>query len=580
VVLVRNAAPADRTPVATVASSAPPSQEFAVTDTFDGVPFRYQIKLAATRRGYRIYRITYPSPMVTPVAQNNTVPADYYLPDGIGRESEPRPAVICLHILGGNFELVRILCASLASRGIPAVMFKLPYYGERAMPGGERAMARDVGRFAEAMGQAFLDVRRTFDMLAARPEVDPGRIGIAGISLGGIVSASAAGGEPRLHRAALLLAGGDLLSIIHQARETDELSRTLRNLPDAQRVAIEGAILAADPLTRAPGLRQRALAGKVLMVNATEDEVVPPAATRKLAAALGMTGRVEWLEGLGHYTAMARLPEVVRKTVDFFAADLPDGANRPEVTAPGATGGSPGADPLLQVANLIAQAASMFSSPIDVGGGKHLALHADITDQQGTSHQGELQLTRGADHRFRLQWRVPVLGEAVIGQGKYPWMATPATLFRGTGAGGGPAGSNACDPLAFAKPDDLARVRMVAGALTTLPLAPRILEELIQVDYEPAAGHPSAIHILPRQKANPDDLVRVLLAEDGVTPREITFHLAGLQGRVTIDAWQPRAACSDESFQPPANLAVQDVTRANVYRLFATLFHSALRWAE
>jgi hypothetical protein len=34
------------------------------------------------------------------------------------------------------------------------------------------------------------------------------------------------------------------------------------------------------------------------------------------------------------------------------------------------------------------------------------------------------------------------------------------------------------------------------------------------------------------------------------------------------------------SFQPPANLAVQDVTRANVYRLFATLFHSALRWAE
>jgi dienelactone hydrolase len=238
--------------------------------------------------------------------------------------------VICLHILDGNYELARILCASLASRGVPAVMFKLPYYGERALPGGTRALARNAGRFAEAMSQAFVDVRRTVDMLAARPEIDPERIGIAGISLGGIVSAAAAGGEPRLERAALILAGGDLLGIIHHARETAELSRTLRGLPDAQRLDVERAIVAADPLTHAAGLRGRAMAGKVLMINATEDEVIPPTATRKLATALGMADRVDWLAGLGHYTAMTRLPEVVRQTVDFFAVGLSADASLPE----------------------------------------------------------------------------------------------------------------------------------------------------------------------------------------------------------------------------------------------------------
>ena len=39
-------------------------------------------------------------------------------------------------------------------------------------------------------------VRRTVDLLASRPEIDPERIGITGISLGGIVAVTAAESEP------------------------------------------------------------------------------------------------------------------------------------------------------------------------------------------------------------------------------------------------------------------------------------------------------------------------------------------------------------------------------------------------
>ena len=60
------------------------------------------------------------------------------------------------------------------------------------------------------MRQAVCDVRRAAVWLAARPDVDPERLGVSGISLGGIVSALAAAVDPAIREGAFLLAGGDL----------------------------------------------------------------------------------------------------------------------------------------------------------------------------------------------------------------------------------------------------------------------------------------------------------------------------------------------------------------------------------
>ena len=110
-----------------------------------GQPFSYTAELTATTRLYRVYRLRYPSAIVTSVAENNTVPGDYYLPADLGPGAARRPAVICLHILNGNFELEQITCSTLASRGIPAIMIKLPYYGERSPPGGTAALRGNPG---------------------------------------------------------------------------------------------------------------------------------------------------------------------------------------------------------------------------------------------------------------------------------------------------------------------------------------------------------------------------------------------------------------------------------------------------
>jgi len=253
------------------APATPYPQVVPVAKTCDNRPFSYRIESAAEKAGYVVYRLTYPSPVVTAVPENNTVPAEYYVPKGMRPEDPKRPAVISIHILDGNMELVRMTCTVLATHGVPAILFKLPYYGERGPTGGPRVLAADPKLFVSALTQGMEDVRRTIDVLASRPEIDPERIGITGISLGGIVAATAAGREPRLSRAMLVLAGGDLMTIIHHARETEELSRLIRGLPADRRSRLEESIRSVDPLAHAALLRPRAERGKVLMVNAAED---------------------------------------------------------------------------------------------------------------------------------------------------------------------------------------------------------------------------------------------------------------------------------------------------------------------
>ena len=134
-------------------------------------------------------------------------------------------------------------------------------------------------------------MRRTIDLLASRPEVNPKRIGIAGISLGGILAATAAEADGRIYRAALILAGGDLGRIVAHARETRELRRFLDGLSAGERVQADALLRTLDPLEKASLLRNRAVQGRVMMINAAEDEVIPRECTERLAAALGISQR-------------------------------------------------------------------------------------------------------------------------------------------------------------------------------------------------------------------------------------------------------------------------------------------------
>jgi dienelactone hydrolase len=126
------------------------------------------------------------------------------------------PAIITLHqtVLQGKDEPAGIqptlpwlaFATHYAERGYVTLAPDMIGYGERTVGGNERTGCEwaDAKPILEAhpdmtlLGLMLFDVSRCVDYLAARPEVDPDRIGVMGHSLGGILVNGVLPLEPRL----------------------------------------------------------------------------------------------------------------------------------------------------------------------------------------------------------------------------------------------------------------------------------------------------------------------------------------------------------------------------------------------
>jgi dienelactone hydrolase len=118
------------------------------------------------------------------------------------------PVVIALHGTGGNKEGMKSWLNDLAQRGIMGIAIDARYHGERA--GGAKGSAAYVAAITnawrapnESMEHPFYydtvwDLWRLVDVLAKRPDVDPKRLGMFGISMGGIETWLAASVDERI----------------------------------------------------------------------------------------------------------------------------------------------------------------------------------------------------------------------------------------------------------------------------------------------------------------------------------------------------------------------------------------------
>src|SRR5688572_11934994 len=124
--------------------------------SFDYAMTKVDIELS----NHEIWDVTFPSPVVTPHEANNTIHCEYYKPVGPEFANSKRPAVIVLHILGGDFALSRLFAGAIAQRGTAALFVKMPYYGPRRTPGSpERMISADPEQTIAGMTQAILDIR-------------------------------------------------------------------------------------------------------------------------------------------------------------------------------------------------------------------------------------------------------------------------------------------------------------------------------------------------------------------------------------------------------------------------------------
>lgn len=252
--------------------------------------------------------LTFPSAVQGDVTENNTVWAKYWRPkDGEKRHA----AVVLIHWLGGSFDTLELVAQRFADKGVAALMIWLPFYGKRRA-GDERMITLSMEKTLRNFRQAVLDVRRAGDWLASRPEIDPGRIGILGISLGSIVGALAAGVDTNFTKAVLVIGGADLPGIVyHGSKETRELKDALEKAGFTAD-SLRDVWADIEPLTFA----HRIAPGSVRMYNAEDDEIIPRAATMKLHEALGAP-KITWFKG-GHYAVTVQLSSILKDSAEFL----------------------------------------------------------------------------------------------------------------------------------------------------------------------------------------------------------------------------------------------------------------------
>lgn len=133
-----------------------------------------------------------------------------------------RPAALVQHYLGGSKDdpLIRGLMAGFVSRGFVAAAIDGRYRGQR---GREISLAEAIDQaLRTGKGRPWLidtvfDMLRTVDYLQSRADVDPARIGIAGISEGGLNAWLAAAADERVAAVAPVVGVSTFQRIIDQA---------------------------------------------------------------------------------------------------------------------------------------------------------------------------------------------------------------------------------------------------------------------------------------------------------------------------------------------------------------------------
>ena len=222
-----------------------------------------------------------------------SVPALLTIPGKGGKTAKRPPVVLLVHGLGGSKSSMLLLAVAFARRGYATFAPDLPEHGDRRRGGDATIATMSLLETRRSVAVGVTDLRRGVDFLQTRPEIDGGKIGLVGVSLGGIYGAVLAGIEPRIAGTVLWSAGGDWGKLLTESRQRLAIRRRENGLPDAE--TINKTLRDVDPVTYAPNIAPRPL----LLLTGTSDSIVPNACTEALYDAAREPKRLERFSG-GH----------------------------------------------------------------------------------------------------------------------------------------------------------------------------------------------------------------------------------------------------------------------------------------
>lgn len=228
------------------------------------------------------------------------------------------PGVVFYHGFTGNkveahrlfVKMARALCGA----GMVVLRFDFRGCGDSAGEFSQMTISREIE-----------DAHAALRFLRSRPQVDEGRIGVLGLSMGGLVAAMVLGEDPGVRAAALWAPVADLKLQIKR-KETPEARKQLRELGCVD----YGGLAVGQAFFKDAGYRplkaiQRTRAA-VLVVQGSEDETVPPQAADDYESALKKAKRPvvkHIVRGANHtFSSLSWETEVLHITLDWFRCHL------------------------------------------------------------------------------------------------------------------------------------------------------------------------------------------------------------------------------------------------------------------
>jgi uncharacterized protein len=221
------------------------------------LPLEDSVILVSDTNAFRMYSVSFTS------VHNKRVTGLLSVPE---KGKKPSPVIILLHGLGDRKTVDYIQTGHdiFIDSGYSVLRIDIANHGDRkehkydfSLTDGYRYWTRDL------ISQTVFDLRRSIDFLETRSDVDADRVGLFGISLGGIIGTIFSGVDERLKVPVIALAGGNLSLMFGLDALTEETK-------------VFFSII--DPINFVAGIAPRPL----LMINSENDEVIAPLTSKLL----------------------------------------------------------------------------------------------------------------------------------------------------------------------------------------------------------------------------------------------------------------------------------------------------------
>ena len=176
-------------------------------------------------------------------AKGGRVTAFLLVPEGKG----PFPALLFMHGATGSRRTLLPGARLMCEAGAVCLLIDAPYCGDRAEMGKRFGDMRKPEEMRDNIIHLVVDLRRAIDVLLARPDVDPKRLGFVGSSMGGAIGGLLAGVDKRIAAYALLAATGNWQDAV--TKSSHPMARLARATTSREKLEKAVRVLACvDPI--------------------------------------------------------------------------------------------------------------------------------------------------------------------------------------------------------------------------------------------------------------------------------------------------------------------------------------------